>query len=236
MSRLLRGSGARPGRRFALSRAFTLIEMLVVMAIMSVMLVLAGLSFTTISSSMDVSNSVQNVTDALNLARQIALSRNEYTQVRFFSLPQSVPNPRDDQFTAVAVFAADSPLYESTGKTYAQWTAARRFRPENAVAMLPGNCVVVNDAASTYSSLLNSKLLHTGTMQLPDNQTYNWVGFYFKPDGSIDVPPPATSLCLSICSYNLFKAAQKSKPGSLPANYAVIMLDPINGRFQVLRP
>lgn len=224
-------------RRPAILRGMTLIELLVVMAIMLTLLALVGSSFQSLGRTMEITNSIQYVANALNVARQIAVSRNEYTQVRLYSPQASTGDFRAGQFTAMAVFRADSPYYTNEAG-YGQLISAGRMRPEGQVTRLPQSCVIVNNA--TYSPILeplNADPMRKMTgMTFPDGTKYDAVMFYFKPDGSLDLPAGtsngATVNALSVCSLQHYIAAGSK----LPANYGVLNIDRINGRFQVVRP
>ena len=77
-----------PAKNPQLSRgAFTLIEMLLVIAIISILMVLSVSSIHNLVNSTDLSTSAVTVVDAFNLARQRALSMNHPVEVRFYKLP-----------------------------------------------------------------------------------------------------------------------------------------------------
>jgi len=222
-------SCARPALPRRPTRAMSLVELLTVMAIMGIVMALATASYRSLSDSVEITNGTQQVVDSLALARQIATSKNEYAQVRFYA-PKTGSDIRKGQFTAVGVFRADAPLY-GTESDYQTWETQGRFRKAAPMARIAGNCVVLNHA--TYSPLfpILSGLQHSGTETFPDGTIYDWAGFYFKPDGSIDLTADAASNSLSVCSLKSFLAQNK-----LPPSYATLVIDPVIGRSQVIRP
>lgn len=202
----------------------TLVELLAVIAIMAVISVLAVGSLRNFTSAIDVTDSIQRVGDTLNLARQIAVSRNKYVQVRFYR-----PKGTGDGYTAMAFFQADSPL-AGTDAEYTAWEANGMLSQEGRRTSLPASCVLVSDpAASALFTTLKDKA-QSGSSTV-GGKSYDWVGFYFKPDGSMGLDATATSLHLAVCQAVKYQAG-----GKLPANYAIITLDRMNGRFQVVRP
>jgi uncharacterized protein (TIGR02596 family) len=214
----------------------TLLELLVVMVIFTMVLSLVAGSYRSFASNVQMANSIQLVSSVLDTARQLATSRNEYVQIRFFA-PQEAQNPRAGQFVAVAMYRADSPLYGSS-EDYDEWSipevtgSVPRFRQEGKTLFLPNEYIIANN--NTYSPLterLAQDSYRKGELRLSDGQMYDWVGFYFKPDGSIDIPG-GQDLCLTFCAWTKYRSNDE-KP---PANYAVLTLDRINGRFQVVRP
>lgn len=209
--------------------AMSLIELLTVMAIMGVLFALTTTSYRSLSDSVEITNGTQQVVDSLALARQIATSKNEYVQVRFYS-PKTGSDIRKGQFTAVGVHRSDAPRYGDPA-AYATWEAEGRFRKAVPTSRITGNCVALNH--NTYSPLFGAltNLQHTGTEKFPDGVEYDWVGFYFKPDGSTDLPATAAANSLSLCSLKSFQAQNV-----LPPSYATLTIDPVVGRCQVIRP
>lgn len=207
----------------------SLIELLTVMAIMGVLFALTTTSFRSISDSVEVSNGTQQVVDSLAVARQLATSKNEYVQVRFYA-PKTGTDVRKGQFTAIGVYRADAPRYGTTAD-YQAWEAEGRMRKAVQTSRIPGNCVVLNH--STFSPIFDalSTLQHNGTEKFPDGVEYDWVGFYYKPDGSTDLPADAASNSLSLCSLKSFQSQS-----ALPRNFAALTIDPVVGRTQVIRP
>lgn len=219
-------------RRIA-RRGMTLIELLVVMAIMLTLMGLVANAFQSLGRSTEITNSIQSVANVLNVARQIAVSRNEYTQVRLYA-PQSASGDfRAGQYTAMAVYRAESPFYTNAAG-YAQLISSGRMRQEGQITRLPQSCIIANNV--TYSPILD--ILNTDParqitgMTLPDGTKYDMVSFYFKPDGSLDLPATTAVAALSVCSFPPYLSAGNK----LPPNYGILHIDRINGRFQVVRP
>jgi uncharacterized protein (TIGR02596 family) len=209
-------------------RGMTLIELLVVMAIMLTLLALVGYSFQSFGRTTEITNGIQDVANVLNVARQIAVSRNEYAQVRIYGAPAT--DFRAGQFTALAVFRADAPYYTND---YTALLSAGRMRQEGQIARLPQSCIITSNAP--YSPLIQT-LISDSMRQILLADGTKGVAFYFKPDGSLDIPATngtgPTVNALSICAMQAFAAAGKT----LPPNYGIINMDRINGRFQVVRP
>lgn len=71
--------------------AFSLVELLLVIAMLGILLVLVIPAITSISSNFQVTRQGQIVADNLVLARQMATSRNRDFELRFFETPGSEP-------------------------------------------------------------------------------------------------------------------------------------------------
>src|SRR6266487_4723680 len=91
------------GRRGDRRRAFTLIEMLVVMGIIAILMVLVAPAFTTIKSGTDATSAAYTVKGALDAARTYAMANNTYTWVGFAG---SIGSPVTGQ-VALAVVASN---------------------------------------------------------------------------------------------------------------------------------
>src|SRR5206468_1541842 len=74
-------------------RAFTLLEMLVVMGIIAILMVLVAPAFTTIKGGTDVTSAAYTVKSVLDTARTYAKANNTYTWVGFFEEDISSTTP-----------------------------------------------------------------------------------------------------------------------------------------------
>lgn len=231
----------KPWKRH-LGQAFSLVELLVVICIMAVLAVFAQMGLSSVSNSTKLSTSVQQVSDQLNMARQLAIAQNQYVQVRFFS-PKGAGDPRSGQYSALGLYRSDSPFYGSELEYQARQSSGK-FLGEGPIRKLPEGCAIAGNAS--LSKLIDwlkndSGRMRKGTAKI-SGKDYDWVGFYFFPDGSMDVDfnqnnlnPKGLKLneaYLTVGLANMLSA----NDAKLPANYGVIAFDPISGRLQVIRP
>src|SRR5713101_3195778 len=82
-------------------RAFTLIEMLVVMGIIAILRVLVAPAFTTLKSAGDVTGAAYTIKGVLDTARTYAMANNTYTWVGFYE--ENVSNPLSPNPDAPAI-------------------------------------------------------------------------------------------------------------------------------------
>src|SRR5437667_9485662 len=73
-------------------RAFTLLEMLVVMGIIAILMVLVAPAFTTIKSGTDATSAAYTIKGILDQARTYAMANNTYTWVGFYEENVSTPS------------------------------------------------------------------------------------------------------------------------------------------------
>src|SRR6266550_4443105 len=83
-------------------RAFTLLEMLVVMGIIAILMVLVAPAFTNLKSAGDVTNAVYGIQGLLDNARTYAKANNTYVFVGFAEVDSSVDSSVSPQVTTGA--------------------------------------------------------------------------------------------------------------------------------------
>src|ERR1700728_2816755 len=88
----------------AAHRAFSLIELIVVISIMIVIMALVVPSMGPLMRSSNMNKATAMITDELNYARQLALTQNRDVEVRFYKLP-SKSNSSDLQYRAFRSFS-----------------------------------------------------------------------------------------------------------------------------------
>ena len=122
------------GRRGDRSRAFTLIEMLVVMGIIAILMVLLAPAFTSIKSAGDVTGAAYTIKGVLDTARTYAKANNTYTWVGF--LEENVSNPLSPNPDAPAIGRLVMSIVASKDGTTA-------YDPNNLATINPTNLIQV---------------------------------------------------------------------------------------------
>ena len=207
--------------RYKRGVAFTLVEMLVVMAIVVILVSLVVPATASLLRNLQIGQNGQLIESQLDLARQAALSNNRSVEVRLcqvngkFSaiLPLLVTN-------TVNATNTNQPVYQTIGKpTFISdsvlidsgTTLSSLVSPNGASAIAP---------ASNYS---NPPLGSFG-------QNYKYVSFKFKPDGTTD-------LNQSSLWFLTVHSATDPDPGTVPpSNFYTIQVDPYNGHVSQFRP
>jgi len=207
-------------------KAFTLVELILVMTIIVIMTLLVAPAFTSILKGNDITNATEILTTQLNLARMQAISKNRQVQVRIYSYAD--PN-----------IPGENPSSSATWN----WHALQIFEldpggvsvPNNKVQKLPNTAVI--DYNTNLSTILptaaNGRALIAGSAagSIPAVGTnYNYASFIFNPDGSTDLSP-GSQWFLTVRNIN--SVSTGSTP---PANFATVQVDPLNGTTLIFRP
>ena len=201
--------------------AFSLLELLVVLAIVGILAALLIPSAGPMMSSYNLNRAGSMVTDEFNFARQTAITRNTDVEVRMY-LVGSKAAPTNLKFRAFRTFLANS----------ADPTQAVGL---SKISYLPETIILSSDAK--YSTMLdygNSARggLSQGTETLPGKGAVTYVSFLFRSTGGTNLTPITDIWDLAI----LVETAPVIAATGLPSNYVAIQVDPVNGRVRSFRP
>lgn len=191
------------------SRAFTLVELLAVVAILGVLMTLALPTLSSLLDSSNLARGGQVIADQINLARQIASARNTAVEVRLFKLPSQ----DTEGYGAVQLWSGDA-----TGNP----------RPASRLATLPEGIVVSPvTAVSQAFAKMPSSTMPAGTGALAD-ASYRF--FQVRPSG---VVTPVMDMADSYLTVVLARSATNS---ALPKNYVTIQINPLTATPLVYQP
>ncbi|MDQ3620966.1 MAG: hypothetical protein M3463_00530 [Verrucomicrobiota bacterium] len=214
----------RPYPREPVASAFTLIELLAVIAVMLVMTGLLAAAFTGIGKGSALTAAGNNVSNLALLARQNSLAKNAMTALLILGSSGTA-----EDYRALALYEI-VPHADGTPVRAADWTQLGRWET------LPSG-VVVDDCTFAPSSTAMTPPLATLTYKGSPVASYQYV--VFLPSGSLlRVEPARVRLVQGFrepgretVSYTGARAANGE-----PANYYDISIISANGRVKVDRP
>ena len=207
------------------SSAFSLVEVLVVMAVVAVLALISVPAFEQMLKGSRVTIAGRSVLDELSLARQTALSRSLPVEVRFYELSNEVTPSAAPVYRAMQCFVGDENL-TPLGKTI--------FFPTGVMILKDGE-----SAAMTKSSIF----LKPGPLSNPDAvdgangipvpgyTSYKFISFRFRSNGETDFNSNSVRPFFTLVSQ-----ADLHGGTALPPNFFTIQIDPANGRSRSFRP
>lgn len=207
--------------RFGRSGAFSLVELLTVIAIISVM---AASTVPALRGTLDGASLVgagEVVTSSIALARQTAMSRNLPVELRMYRHDDG----NGDSYRLLGLVIPAS----ASGQAADEWISSAKT--------LPGH--IIMDDTGTYSTILSEAEASataapwSGTESstapgILKNKSY--VGFQFRPDGSTSLSS-AEPWCLS-----LKNPKSQPEPDRPAANFVSIVVDSATGRTLAYQP
>lgn len=211
----------RPAARKALRRGFSLIELLIVVAIVLITISLTVPAISDILKASSLTNAGEQVISTLNIARQTAIALNRTVEVRIYryELPGDTTPGR---FRGIQAF-----VLEQSENGDSTTPIARKAALPSAI------CITANPSLSplldpaTTSQGKGSELAFPIS---PYGLDYEAAKFSFFPDGSTNLPnnPPHF---LTLVHENI--ADNISNP---PGNFVTILIDRTTGKIQLHRP
>jgi uncharacterized protein (TIGR02596 family) len=209
-----------PASRF--SPGFTLVELLVVLAITAILATLAIPSISGMMRSYQLESTSQMVVNQLTLARQTAQTKGYAVQVRIYQLPDynQAPNSAPSVYRGMQAFVESSPSATSTV------TITPITRP----SFFQSGTILLGDSTKSTLLTLTATTPTTTDPLLPVYQSnYKYIVFRFLPTGQTDLAN--TQNCLTV----VMEYAGLTASG-LPANFQTIQIDSINGAIRSFRP
>ena len=206
-------------------QAFSLLELLAVISVIILISAIAVPAFNGMSEGVHLDSGAQLIRTQLNLARQTAMLRNYPVEVRFYLLgTESRPNQLE--FRAIQLWKV---LSEEATVSNNQGSATEKHLPIDRKHYLPGQAVIGgNQNGAEFSPSLTGASIHSGT-ESDSGQSIPYHSFRFRSNGSTDLDAGSDQFL----TLWLERDAVASVP---PANFASVVIDPINGRTRILRP
>jgi prepilin-type N-terminal cleavage/methylation domain-containing protein len=214
------------------SRGFSLVELLVVMAVLVVMLSLAGPAMNALKGANDVNQAAADLSGLLEQARAYAMANNTFTYVGLYQANQ------DNAYQVkVAVFAAKDGTRDTSDANLQQISRVKTLENAKLTTIDPYTNNARPDTNVETSDSFNSGLsLSTGGSS--NKITYDKV-LRFGPNGltQADNLNSTTTADNPKGYYELGLKQTRGQNDSLPnANSAVIQVSGLTGAVQTYRP
>jgi uncharacterized protein (TIGR02596 family) len=226
--------------QFRRTRAFSLVELLVVVAVIAIIAGFAVPAVTTMIRGSQLTEGSQLLTDQLALARQTALSKSHSLEVRFYKFGDP-ETPGEDPSDYSTGFYRAFQTFEILENGAAL--------PLGKIQRLPSGVIMNEDK---YSSLIICKAGSDGAKAnkpteadpaMPDEKTkrnYRYVSFRFLPDGSTDLSTTGTPAEGPIQKndswFITLHGANVKTTDITTTNYFTLQVDPVTGSTRAYRP
>jgi uncharacterized protein (TIGR02596 family) len=235
------------------SYGFTLIELIVVLAVGAIILTLSVPALNSVFSATSVTAAANQVLGTLTLARQYAMTHDRTVAVYFFKYASTANNLpaayRGIQAWELNVSAASTP----TAATLVATVPVTKFSSLGARTVLNENFSTVLNSSASYNpngaSSASSPVAPAPALSVAGvSSTTPYMAFLFRPDGSTGLPltsagTVATSITdsgvagtyywtLTVCD----AIAYQNSPTTLPADFATVQVDAVGGSARMLRP
>lgn len=167
----------------------------------------------------DLIRGTDQVIGALSLAHQTAITKGKTVEVRFYSYINSESPGDTGQGHAIQAFSLDD---------------NGNYTPLMKAQTLPNTIILATN--STLSPLMGYGVNSSPTYSIPRVGTsYTYASFQYYPGGltSLAASSISSNACLTVVNATDMTGANA---GTLPVNYATIVIDPYNGSMKTYRP
>ena len=192
------------------SQAFSLTELLIVMAIVGLLASLTMPAFSSIVSGNGISKGGQILGDQIIFARQEATTKNRNVELRFISMPNGLLSG----YSAMQLWMTDETGTNST--------------PLGKLQKLPEGVLIASN--DVLSPLLKADSSVGGVMTILSQSTaQHYVGFLIRSSGALSSAITTDNNFLTI-------VAARDADKTPPKNYYAVQVNPVTGRVTIQRP
>lgn len=219
--------------RLVTRKAFSLIELMVVLGVVGLLLAMAAPNLFSLISSNTLTGEGQVLRNQLTYAQQIAISKNADVEIRFFRMPDYANAQTDEAYRAFQLFQ-----YNQEGNLAPISTF---FRIRNPVAVHESLSTLLDPRSNPGNSKdqkFGFSAPTTGMAEAPSGEggrlrSTEYVAFRFRPDGSTDLPFRTGS---DDTWYITLVQGEGALQSSSPDNYLCLQVNPYNGQVSEFRP
>ncbi len=214
-------------------QAFSLIEMMIVLAVVGLLLAFAAPNLFSLMTSNTLSAEGSLLRNQLTLAQQLAISKSADVEVRFFKLADYANAETEELVRAFQLFQ-----YDAEGDLV---PVSSFFRIRSPVAVSQRLSTIVplrTQRASGTDEKFGFVSPTEGVYDAPVGEggklePTDYIAFRFRPDGSTDLPYRAEG---SETWYVTLVQGEGATDDDSPDNFLCLQINPYNGQISEFRP
>lgn len=220
-------------QNFIKRKAFSLIEMMVVLGVVGLLLAFAAPNLFSLLTSSTLSGEGTVLRNQFTFAQQIAVSKSSDVEVRFFKYADASAAQLDERFRAYQLYQFNREGDMVPISTF--------FRIRTPVAVHEDTTTILNTSASSGSK--NDRKYgfiapYDGMSDAPVGEggavvSCPYVAFRFRPDGSTDLPFRTSQ---DDTWYLTLVQGEGALDQSEPDNYVCLQINSYNGQVTEFRP
>lgn len=195
-------------------RAFSLVELLIVVAIVGILMGLAIPAFTSVAQNTSLMRGGDDVASMIVQAAQEARTQNRSVEVRFVKMPSAEGEP--EAFRAVQIWAEN--------------IRSGEMSPQQRLVTLP-NGVILSEPLSPPLDSTNNTMSVRGKNHSYAALVFRANGQVFQRNQSNTIVPIASTNSMLTLVLN-----RESEATNLPANFFSVYINPNTGASRVFRP
>ena len=200
-------------------RGFTLIEILVVLAIIAVIVTFTVPNLEPVLKGSKLKQAADDLERALANAQQVALTQNHPVEVRFFRYNDPDSPGSEEYFRSYQAVQVITSAQDHT-----------QVIEEKAVTQVESFQVpFVLLAEGQYSTLINSDALEQGSADIPRADNAEYVAFEFRPNG-------ATNLATVDMPHWTLTIVRDSDKAPVVGEFVTLTVDAYNGQVRQFHP
>lgn len=214
-------------------KAFSLIEMMVVLGIVGLLLAFAAPNLFSLISANTLTGEGTLLRNQLTLAQQVAMSKNADVEVRFFRMADYSAAQTEERFRAYQLFQ-----YNQAGELEAISPFFRIKAPAGVHERLSTLLNARSGGATREDREYGFDSPRADTAEAPTGEGGSlrptpYVSFRFRPDGSTDLPHRTGN---SDTWYITLVQGEGALQSNDPDNYLCLQVNPYNGSVSEFRP
>jgi len=201
--------------------AFTLVEILVVLAIISILIAFAVPALEPAIRGSKLKRSADELERALATAQQVAITENAPVRFRIYKYDDlSSPGTTEFFHSYRAFIRAIDPTDHTRIIEEDEITVVDRVT-------MPQPFVIAEDAQLS-SLVMRSELMGDGPENISRNQTADYVEFEFRPDGSTSL----ATMNEEFWTLTILRETTAASASALPTEFMTLLIDPYSGRVK----